>query len=434
MQFVDTVNTCLGVKVASKRNRQRADGTMKYEALYRLDGKQTSKSFHDAKTRDDFVKLINQIGLREALEVQDAIDENEDKPTPQLGTYAHAEVDLRTGITDRTRSDYHRQIDRDWGILKKLPLDKVTPSHVRTWVRSMERDNLSGKTIKNKHSLLASVFLTAMADPALGLTHNPCLKTKLPRADSGEEEMVFLTQSELALLLEYIPSAWKNFVMTSASVGFRFGEMVALQVKDWLPETGPYGSLRVNKALKRTPNGFIIGPPKTKKSNRTVAVAPQIATLMNEITRDRDSDELLFPSPSTGGLIKHSLFHEHIWKAAVNLANGLPPGRRKEAATATEKSLFYGMSPAKKGNRLGKFPRVHDLRHTAASWMLETTGDIQAVQYMLGHESITTTVDRYGHLVPRRQYAIAEGMKLALSTILPEIEEPDTESPKQIAS
>ena len=87
--------------------------------------------------------------------------------------------------------------------------------------------------------------------------------------------------------------------------------------------------------------------------------------------------------------------------------------------------MFYGIEPAKVG--LGKFPRIHSLRHTAASWMLETTGDIQAVQYMLGHESITTTVDRYGHLVPRRQEAIAEGMRAALSTILPEIEAADDE-------
>lgn len=408
--------------MASKRQRAKADGTVSYEALYRQDGRQKSRSFHDRKSRDDFIKLIDQIGLAETLDVYEAMDAESDKPIPQLGPYAHADVDLRTGITDRTRRDYHRQIDRDWGILAKLPVDKVTPNHIRTWVRAMERNGLSGKTIKNKHGLVASVFITAMADPTLGLTYNPCAKTKLPRTDTGEDEMIFLTQAEFALLLDYVPRDWQAFTTTLVSTGIRFGEIVALTVKDWEPETGPYGSLRVNKAMKRTPTGFTVGPPKTKKSNRTVPVAPQITALMEEITMGRDGTDLLFPHPRTGSMIKHAMFHEHVWRAAVNLANGLPTGRRKAAAEATENSIFYGIRPAQKGQRLGKFPRVHDLRHTAASWMLETTGDIQAVQYMLGHESITTTVDRYGHLIPRRQYAIAEGMRNALATVLPEIE------------
>ena len=47
---------------------------------------------------------------------------------------------------------------------------------------------------------------------------------------------------------------------------------------------------------------------------------------------------------------------------------------------------------------LTKKPRVHDLRHTNASWLIQAGIHLTVVQRDLGHESIQTTSDRYGHL------------------------------------
>ena len=422
-QNVDGVNTQEVGVMASKRMRINADGSITWQALYRIDGRQASRTYETQKACETFLKLADQLGIEEALRIDDEIATVTNAPL--LADYAHDDVDLRTGISDRTRADYHRQIDRDWTGIGSIPIDRVNANMVRAWVRSLEKSGATGKTIANKHGLLASVFKSAINDDSLEVERNPCAATKLPRPDSGEEEMVFLTQAEFAVLLDYVPPPYQPFVTFLAATGLRFGEAVALRVTDWQPESARYGAVSVSKALKRTPKGFEVGRPKTRRSNRTVPVAPQLALLLNEQAEGRAGDSLLFPNPSTGGFIKHAMFHRHVWQAAVNLANGLPAGRPKESGKPTERSMFYGIEPAKVG--LGKFPRIHSLRHTAASWMLETTGDIQAVQYMLGHESITTTVDRYGHLVPRRQEAIAEGMRAALATILPEIEAADVE-------
>jgi integrase len=43
---------------------------------------------------------------------------------------------------------------------------------------------------------------------------------------------------------------------------------------------------------------------------------------------------------------------------------------------------------------------VHDLRHTHAAWLIAEGRPLPSIQARLGHESITTTIDRYGHLMP----------------------------------
>jgi integrase len=45
-------------------------------------------------------------------------------------------------------------------------------------------------------------------------------------------------------------------------------------------------------------------------------------------------------------------------------------------------------------------PRIHDLRHTHVSWLIAQGVQLPAISRRLGHESITTTNDRYGHLLP----------------------------------
>jgi integrase len=62
-------------------------------------------------------------------------------------------------------------------------------------------------------------------------------------------------------------------------------------------------------------------------------------------------------------------------------------------------------------------PRIHGLRHTAASWMLQVGFSLPVVQDRMGQESITTTVAVYGHLDRRSMQAAADATALALAGI-----------------
>ena len=65
----------------------------------------------------------------------------------------------------------------------------------------------------------------------------------------------------------------------------------------------------------------------------------------------------------------------------------------------------------------GKRPRVHDLRHTYASWAIRSGTPLPVIQRQMGHESIQTTVDTYGHLVRADLHDLA----MSIGAQLPEL-------------
>ena len=96
----------------------------------------------------------------------------------------------------------------------------------------------------------------------------------------------------------------------------------------------------------------------------------------------------LFVSPGGGGArqagdggpIRHSLFVRRVFKPAIV---GDKEKQREPALPAHKHNL-----------------RFHDLRHTCASLLIAAGAHPKLIQARLGHASITTTLDRYGHLFP----------------------------------
>ncbi len=110
-------------------------------------------------------------------------------------------------------------------------------------------------------------------------------------------------------------------------------------------------------------------------------------------------DELLFTN-TVGSQLSSSRFWTTTWTPAVDAANDpkTPDGK-----------------PDRDRPRLTKRPRVHDLRHTHASWMIAAGTDLFVLQRRLGHESITTTTETYAHLLPDQQAAAAAAAGRALA-------------------
>lgn len=342
------------------KESQTPDG-LRYRVRFRQGGTETSRTFRhkaDARTFAAILDSDPKSGVTEALGWLAA--KEKDAEAASFGEWFTIYVGQLTGVTPRTRADYQKINARYLGSLQNLPLPLVTRSHVTTIVNNLEGD-VSAKTIKNVIHLLSSAMGLAV-DEGL-IARNPCRRVRLPQADIDGEEPRFLEYDEFARLLAEIPDHYKPLVLFLVGTGARWSEATALAPNKVFLERG---TVRIDRAWKWQGKGagWKVGPPKSKKSRRTVNAA---VIALKAISGLLDG-EYVFTTP-TGKVVRHNNFYNRVWLPAIQRA-GL------------------------------EGTRIHDLRHTHASWLISDGASLEAVQDQLGHESIITTRKTYGHLQP----------------------------------
>ncbi|WP_162252850.1 tyrosine-type recombinase/integrase [Arthrobacter sp. Soil782] len=255
------------------------------------------------------------------------------------------------------------------------------------WVKELQRKGLAPKTIANVHGLLSASFKSAVR--LKKRADNPCQGVTLPRDNRTEETISFLTRKEWELLQSHIEDHYRPLFTFLAATGTRFGEATALYARDFTDVDNGVASFSIVRAWTYDDdNRPILGPPKTRKSKRTITIASEtVNTVAESLLRSRATGNHLF-SNSTGGPIDHRRAWES-WDRTVKAAQQ---------------------------DGLLKRPRIHDLRHSNASWLLQAGLDIYKLQMHLGHESITTTIDRYSHLLPEGAAEIAAAMQRAFAS------------------
>jgi integrase len=208
------------------------------------------------------------------------------------------------------------------------------------------------------------------------LVVNPVSAVKIAR--QSEPEMLFLDAEEVEHLASAIREPYATLVYLLAYGGLRWGEAAALRRKrcDLLRSR-----LEVAESLADVRGHLHFGPTKTYRS-RLVVVPGFLRDLLAEhLARyvDDDPSALVFTSPQ-GQPLRNTNFRRQVWYRAVAEA-GLPDGLR-----------------------------IHDLRHTCASLLISQGAHPKAIQTVLGHSSITVTMDRYGHLFPSDMEALAAAL------------------------
>ncbi|AMT72144.1 tyrosine-type recombinase/integrase [Mycobacteroides immunogenum] len=360
--------------MASIRERQRRDGSPYFSVLYRLDGQQTSLSVNDRQEAEYVCELINRLGPARALEILKVSPKPRAKLTVEAWIRHH--IDHLTGVDKRTIEDYNRFLRNDIAShLGPIPLDDLTRDDIARWVSTMEGVS-SPKTIANKHGFLSGALAGAVTSGKLKA--NPAAGIRLPQ--SHAQEMVFLTREQFAELNDQVTEPWRPFVEFLVASGCRLSEATALRPDD---VDQAAGTVRIWQSWRRGGGGYRLAPPKTERSKRTINVG---RGTLEKLTY---SGEWLFTNSGRGrraesGPVRPPNFRANVWWPAVE-RTALP---RK--------------------------PRIHDLRHTCASWMILAGVPLPVVQRHLGHESIQTTVDLYGHI----DRASAEAAANAIANML----------------
>lgn len=377
-----------------------ADGTIRWKVRFRLGGMQTSQRFDTEEEAHEFIQLRKDLGswaaaLRYIHTRELAITQQ----ATTLNKWFETFLATRSGVEERTPIDYQRQYARHIGpMLGNLPLNTIDRATIATWVNHLARDGkvsattgkktgLAASTIGNLHGLLSAVLTEAVRDNKID--RNPCDGTKLPRTNEVDrEDARFLTHAEFARLEQALPQYWRPLIITLVGTGMRWSEATALRVGevdfDGLP------TIKIIRATKWTPGkGHDDGVPKSKKSRRTVIAPPQVVEAVTPLLAGKNRNERVF-NREDGERVINSWFHRNIWIPARDKA-GLDTGTR-----------------------------LHDLRHTFASWALEMGIGLEAIQDQLGHESILTTRKIYGHLQPAMREALFAAMGQALEIGRPE--------------
>ncbi|MDQ1054962.1 integrase [Arthrobacter sp. SORGH_AS 212] len=132
---------------------------------------------------------------------------------------------------------------------------------------------------------------------------NPCRGVQLPRDESSKEKMHFMTASEFLAVIQAHPERYQPLVAFLRATGARFGEATALHGKDFQLDI-PQPTVRIEKAWKWDKNDrFYIGPPKTKKSRRSISLPPSFVKQLRPLVEKAGPGGLVFVT-SYGGPIQ----------------------------------------------------------------------------------------------------------------------------------
>lgn len=219
------------------------------------------------------------------------------------------------------------------------------------------------KTINNQLSAILNYAVSHY-----GLRMNPCHAAG-SIGKGKAEEMKFWTKEQYGKFANVIKkSALRLAFDVLFYTGIREGELLALTPADILPNM----KLDINKNYAKVRGEELFLIPKTSKSRRKLALPEflynEIKAYISKLYGITDSDRIFYFTKSA-----------------------LDKEIKRAAATA-------GLEPI----------RVHDLRHSHASMLIDMGFDIKEISERLGHESVKTTWDTYAHLYPDKDTKLAE--------------------------
>ena len=258
----------------------------------------------------------------------------------------------------------------------KKNISEITSRDVIIWQNELLafRDDkgkpFSQTYLRTIHSQLSAIFNHAVR--YYDLKSNPAAKAGSVGEDNSININFWIKEEYLRFSNEMMdkPVSYYAFEMLYWC-GIREGELLALTPDDFDFKAG---TVKISKSYQRLRGRDVITPPKTKKSNRTIKMPPFLSDEMQDYLK------MLYGVKGSDRIF-----------------------------TVTKSYLYHEMNRGTKAAGVKRI-RVHDLRHSHVSLLIDMGFNAVAIAERLGHDSITVTL-RYAHLFPSKQKEMVERLE-----------------------
>jgi integrase len=271
--------------------------------------------------------------------------------------------------------------------LGHLPLRDITPSHIAHLHADLLRVGFKPGTVQGIHMLLRAALDDAVRHEILD--RNPAAPVKSPAAQPAD--FTTLTRDELAMLLNSTQGTrWHALWSVLSTSGMRSGEARALT---WDETREGVAKIR-RTATSGQGQRLFAGPVKTKSSRRDIPLSRTAVTALARHRVIQAEERLASDRWLDKGLVFPNLSGDYLQQSTI---------RDRFLHDLTSAGL-----PAM---------RLHDLRHTAATLMLEAGQQPHTVQRTLGHSNIAMTLGLYGHVTGTMLQSAADAMDRMLEDV-----------------
>lgn len=246
-------------------------------------------------------------------------------------------------------------------------ISNIKPTDIREWQNHLINKNYSQTYLKSMNNQLTAIFNFAVK--FYGLSTNPCHKTG-SMGKKNADSMRFWTLDQFKEFIKLIDDPELNLAFNILFwTGIRIGELMALTYADIDLNAR---LLNINKTYTKINGEDIINEPKTPKSKRKISLPDKLCSdirdFFNKVYDLNKSDRIFSFSKSMISRVLKKTCEE----------NNIP------------------------------IIRIHDLRHSHASLLIELGFSPLLISERLGHEKIQTTLDTYSHLYPNKDVIVSK--------------------------